>query len=156
MAKIPAGAWVVVGDGEKALFLRNDGDEAFPNLTVIREVEHENPPTREQGTDRPGRYEDAPRPQRSPNPAVTHRSGFAETDWHRLEKSRFAKELADLLYKAAHRGSYDALIIAAPAVVLGEMRKALHKEVQSRLLFDVAKELTNQPVDAIERALTSQ
>jgi len=153
MAKIPSGAWVVVGDGEKALFLRNDGDEAFPNLTVIREMEHENPPTREQGTDRPGRYEDAPRPGRVPS--VQHVSGFEETDWHRLEKGRFAKEIADRLYKAAHAGAYDKLIIAAPAVVLGEMRKALHKEVQSRLLFDLAKELTNQPVDGIERAISA-
>jgi protein required for attachment to host cells len=147
---------VVVGDGEKALFLRNDGDEAFPNLTVIREVEHENPPTREQGTDRPGRYEDSPRGQRGQRgPEVQHVSGYAETDWHRIEKERFAKELADRLYRAAHAGAYDKLIIAAPPVVLGEMRKQLHKEVEQRLVLDLPKELTNQPVDAIERVIAS-
>jgi protein required for attachment to host cells len=32
MTKIPHGAIVFVGDGRKALFLRNDGDEEFPNL----------------------------------------------------------------------------------------------------------------------------
>lgn len=145
MAKIPSGAWVVVGDGEKALFLRNEGDEAFPDLKVVREVEHANPPTREQGSDSPGRLHDTP--------GGTHRSAVSETDWHRLEKSRFAKELADRLYKAAHAGAYDKLIVAAPPVVLGEMRKALHKEVESRLLFDVAKELTNTPVDEIARVI---
>jgi protein required for attachment to host cells len=30
--KIPHDAFVFVGDGQKALFLRNDGDEKSPNL----------------------------------------------------------------------------------------------------------------------------
>lgn len=146
MATIPAGAWVMVGDGEKALFLQNGDDEAHPNLTVVREVEHENPPTREQGAHPPGRLQDGP---------GAHSSAVADTDWHRLEKERFAKEIAEMLYKAAHRGAYDKLIVAAPPQVLGELRKALHKEVRERLVFDVAKELTNHPVDEIEKALVS-
>ena len=28
-------AWVLVGDGEKALVFRNEGDEKFPNFQVI-------------------------------------------------------------------------------------------------------------------------
>ena len=32
--RIPHDAFVLVGDGRKALFLRNDGDEKFPNLKV--------------------------------------------------------------------------------------------------------------------------
>ena len=146
MPKIPADAWVLIGDGEKALIMRNDGDEVFPNLTVVREIEKADPPTREQGTDTPGRTFSSASPRRS---------AYEETDFHRLEKDRFAKELAERLYKAAHRNAYKALIIAAPPQVLGEMRKALHKEVESRLVFEVAKELTNHPVDEIEKALTT-
>ena len=41
--------WVVVADGEKALFLFNEGDEVYPNLKVFREMEHENPPSRRAG-----------------------------------------------------------------------------------------------------------
>lgn len=154
MANIPHGAWIVVGDGEKALFLKNEGDDAFPDLKVVREEEHANPPTREQGTDRPGRMGDTPRPGRQA-PEMQHFSGYAETDWHRLEKDRFARELAERLYQAAHAGKFDKLILAAPPTVLGEMRKVLHKEVQQRLLFDVAKELTNQPVDEIAKVINS-
>ncbi|TIO99116.1 MAG: host attachment protein, partial [Mesorhizobium sp.] len=29
--KLKRGLWVVVADGEKALFLRNEGDSKFPN-----------------------------------------------------------------------------------------------------------------------------
>jgi hypothetical protein len=52
---IPHDALVFVGDGRKALFLRNAGDEKFPNLKTERVFAEENPPTHEQGTDRPGR-----------------------------------------------------------------------------------------------------
>lgn len=145
MPKIPANAWVVVGDGEKALFMRNEGDEAFPNLTVVRDIEKLDPPTREQGTDTPGR---------AFNSVGDHRSAYEETDFHRLEKDRFAKELADRLYKAAHRGAFHKVIIVAPAGVLGEMRKNLHKEVERRVVFELAKELTNVPVYDIEKIIT--
>ena len=53
--KIPHDAFVFVGDGRKALFLRNDGDEKFPYLKTERVFVDENPPSHEQGTERPGR-----------------------------------------------------------------------------------------------------
>jgi len=40
---IPHGAYVLVGDGRKALFLRNEGDQKFPNLKAERVVVDENP-----------------------------------------------------------------------------------------------------------------
>lgn len=41
---IPHDAWVLIADSEKALFLRNEGDEEHMNLEVIREMEQDNPP----------------------------------------------------------------------------------------------------------------
>ena len=52
--RIPHHAFVFVGDGRKALFLRNEGDEKFPNLKTEKVFEDENPSSHEQGTDRPG------------------------------------------------------------------------------------------------------
>ena len=59
MLKIPHDALVFVGDGRKALFLRNDGDAISPNLRTEKVFEEENPPTLEQGSDRPGRVSEA-------------------------------------------------------------------------------------------------
>ena len=156
MAEIPAAAWVMIGDGEKALFLENKGDAVYPNLEVIREVEHANPPTREQGRDGPGRLHDGPsaRAGQTAGMQTPHRSATEETDWHRLEKERFAGEIAARLYKAAHRGRFQKLIIAAPPKILGELRKEFHKEVSSRIILEMPKELTNRPVDEIEKALS--
>ena len=85
---IPRDALVLVGDGQKALFLRNIGDEKSPNLTTERVFTDINPPTREQETDRPGRgVESAGGPRRS---------GMEMTDWHELEKHRFVDRVAQL------------------------------------------------------------
>ena len=140
--KLKNDGWLVIADGEKALCLRNDGDEKFPNLTVFRELEHENPPTHEQGTDQPGRLNDG---------GGVHRSAVQETDWHRIEKERFAKELADRLYKHAHKGNYTEIILVASPTVLGNLRKELHKEVADRIIAEVDKDLTNHPVHEIEK-----
>ena len=57
---------VFVGDGQKALFLRNAGDATLLNLTTEHVFTDENPPTHEQGTDRPGRtFQSAAKNKRS-------------------------------------------------------------------------------------------
>lgn len=141
------GTFVLVADGEKALFLRNVGDLANPNLEVVREIQEENPPTREQGTDRPGR---------ASGPNANSLSAVDDTDWHRIAKERFAVELSERLYRMAHRGDFERLVLVAPPLVLGEMRKKLHKEVTDRIVGEFAKTLTNVPVPAIEAMLKDQ
>ena len=130
--------WVVVADGEKALFLRNEGDSQYPNLQVFRE---EGSGARDQGNGRSG------------NDSSNGKSAFQDTDWHRADKERFADEIAARLYKMAHRGDFKKVILVAPPVVLGEMRKAMHKEVADRIASEVPKTLTNHPVPEIERIL---
>ncbi len=145
--KLKHNGWVVVADGEKALFLRNEGSLAQPDLQVFREEAQSNPPNRDQGADAPGRFNDG-----GPG-AAPHRSAVAETDWHRLQKDRFAKDIADRLYAYAHAGRFDALVLVAAPHVLGEIRKSLHEAVRNRIVGEVDKDLTNHPIDRIE-ALT--
>jgi protein required for attachment to host cells len=143
--EIRKGDLVVVADGEKALFLINEGDEMFPNLQVHRQMAQENPPNREQMSDRQGRAYDA---------TSGHRSAVEEADWHRIEKEKFAHDLAGRIYKMAHRGDFGNLVVAAPPLVLGALRKEFHKEVNDRLIGEISKTLTNHPVDVIEKMVT--
>lgn len=53
--RIPHNACVIVGDGRKALFLRNEGTQIAPRLKTEQVLLNANPPTREQGSDQPGR-----------------------------------------------------------------------------------------------------
>ena len=142
--KLKRGLWVVVADGEKALFLENRGDTQYPDLQVVQEMEQENPATREQGSDRPGRYSDGP---------SIHRSAVEDTDWHRLGKERFADEIAERLYKLAHRGAFKEMVLIAPPQVLGEIRRKLHKEVAEKITVEIPKTLTNHTIVDIENLL---
>lgn len=136
--------WVLVADGEKALFFENTGNRKTPVFKVVREMEQENPPTREQGASPPGRMND-----NGPN----QKSAMEQTDWHRLAEERFAKDAADLLYRYAHNNRFKQIVLCAAPRVLGELRKELHPEVSSRVIGEVPKTLTNHPVDQIERIL---
>ncbi|RLP27691.1 host attachment family protein [Mesorhizobium sp. YM1C-6-2] len=141
---LKTGLWLMVADGEKALFLKNEGDTAYPNFQVVREIEQDNPPTREQGTDRPGRLSDGP---------SAHRSAVADTDWHKVGKVRFADEIAERLYEMAHRGDFKEIVLIAPPLVLGELRKKVHQEVSNRIVGEIPKTLTNHAVFDIEKLL---
>ena len=141
MSGIPSEAWILIADGEKALILRNEGDHEQPSFQVVRIFEQDNPSTSEQGQDRPGRFNDGP---------SVHRSAMEETDWHRFEKLRFAADVAECLYKAAHAGRFHDLIVAAPPLVLGELRKHYHSEVKDRLLIEINKTFTGHPIEEIE------
>jgi protein required for attachment to host cells len=138
------GALVLVGDGEKAIFLRNVGNPQSLKLAVERVLDQENPPTREQGTDRPGRANGGD---------GVSRSAIVETDWHQLAEDRFAGEIANALYRLAHEERFRELIVIAPPKVLGKLRSSMHKEVTDRIIAELPKELTMHTVPDIEKAL---
>lgn len=137
-------AWMLIADGEKALFLKNDGDAEYPVFRVIRKLEQENPPTREQAANNPGRFNDGP---------STHRSKVQDTDWHELAKERFADELAEILYRCAHKRLFSRIILVAAPQVLGQLRKSLHKEVAAKVVGEIPKDLTNHSLDEMERII---
>lgn len=154
--QIPNNALIVVADGRRMLFLRNEGDAEFPNLKVETVREQNNPKTSEQGTDEPGSSFSNPgsgHQGSSFGGGASHRSGYEQTDFHQLEEDRFAGETAELLKKRALANGFDALIVVAPPRTLGELRKHYHKAVESRVVGEVAKDLTTHPVSEIEGIL---
>ncbi|HEU4625661.1 MAG TPA: host attachment family protein [Steroidobacteraceae bacterium] len=142
---IPHDALVLVGDGARAIFFRNKGTVQRPELVTERILEQENPPTHEQGTDRPGR--------RAGADVETLRGAFEPTDWHQLAEDRFASDIANALYQQAHANRFQRLIIVAPPKVLGTLRKSLHKEVTERIEAEVPMELASYDVTRLQREL---
>ena len=126
--------------------LRNEGNLLHPNLKTEQVFANDNPPNREQGTDKPGR---------SFASVGSRRSAMEQADWHELEEQRFAKDVADTLYALVLERNVEALVIAAPPKILAELRKSMHQEVAKRVIAEVDKNLTNQPVDEIEKVLTA-
>ncbi len=142
--RIPYNALVVVADGTKALFLRNKGDGAHLDLAVDDVMTQDNPPTREQGADQPGR---------SGNSVGSHRSAMEQTDFKTLGEEKFAVEIAEKLYKGANKNVYDQLVLVAGPNLLGVLRRELHQEVTRRIVGEVPKTLTGHDVGDIEKVL---
>lgn len=142
MTMIKHGTWVLIADGEKALFLENQTDGENPHLKVVRKEEQENPKDIDQSANRPG----------SVGRSHGHGSdSYDDTDWHKLAKDRFAADLADMLYARAHKGDFEHIILVAAPNVLGELREKLHQEVQDKVVGEIAKTLTNHPLRDIEK-----
>jgi protein required for attachment to host cells len=144
--KIPHDAFVLVGDGRKALFLRNDGDEKFPNLKVEKVEQTQNPPTSQQGTDKPARVFQS---------IDGRRSGTEQTDWHELGEKHFARDVAAQLQDVVRQRGVKSVVIVAPAKTLAELRIALHDDVKKKIVAEIDKDLTKHPVHEIERHLTA-
>ena len=146
--KIPHGAWVLVGDGAKALMLRNEGDEVYPNLVTLDVLRNApNPRTSAQGTDRPGRVQER---------ATSKRSSVEATDWHDIAEHRFARHVAEIVERHALAGEIPHLIVVAPARTLADLRKAFSKHVSDKISAEVDKDLTQYPVYRIEHLLTAK
>lgn len=165
--QIPHNAHVLIADGRKLLFFRNEGDGEFPNLQLEKKEMHPNPKDSDQKTDLAGQSSST-RSGPGANPVAQNGSMHAqgsgaqfasgggtmgETDYHQLEEDKFAAEAAELLRKRALNNEFESLIVVAPPKTLGELRKHYHKEVEARIAGEVAKDLTNMPVPEIEKVL---
>lgn len=142
--KIANGTWILVGDGRKAMVLRNDGLAEAPNLHCIATREQTVAPTRAYGSDAPGRAFAS---------IDGRRSAVDNTDWHDLEERRFAATLAADLNAAAHDGRYEHLIVVAPPRILAELRQDLSGEARARVRAEIDKDLTRHTIADIETIL---
>lgn len=141
---LPNNALVLVADGTKVLFLRNHGDENQIDLRTESHDQREDRKDRELKTDAPGTQGQS---------AGYGRPAMEETDFHQQEEDRWIQDAAEELKKRALRNDYDALAIVAPPKALGVLRKALHKEVEKRIICTVNKEMSGRPIPDIEALL---
>ncbi len=145
---LPNNALVLVADGRKALFFRNQGDENQIDLRTEAHEERDDADSKgELATDAPG---------------VTHqsagygRSTYEETDFKQQEEDRWIKDAAADLKRRALANDFDALVIVAPPKALGVLRKELHKEVERRLIATINKEMSGRPIPDIEKLIVAE
>jgi protein required for attachment to host cells len=143
--RIPHDSYVLVADGAKMLFFRNEGDAENPNLQVVAAEQQADDRDRDIKTDMAG--------QKPGSPGMGGGSSANEADFHQQAEDRFAAEAADRINRAALANAFEQLIIVAPPKTLGELRKHYHKQVESRIAAEIPKDLTGHPVDRIEQAL---
>lgn len=142
--RIPHDSYVLVADGAKMLFFRNEGDADQLNLQVIAAEQQRDEADRDIKTDMSGR-----------KPAGVGYGGSTatEADFHQQAEERFAAEAAERINRAALANEFEQLVIVAPPKTLGELRRHYHKQAEARITAEIAKDLANHPVDRIEAVL---
>jgi len=141
-------ALVLVTDGRKTLFFRNEGDENQIDLRTEDFDEREDLKDREMKTDAPGAI--------GQSAGYSGRVAYEETDFHQLEEDRWAMAAAEEVNKRVLRNDFDQLVIVAPPKTLGQIRKKLHKEAERRLLCEIPKEMTGRPTPDIEALIVGE
>lgn len=139
--------WIVVADGENCRFLASEKRNADP-VPALPDLKTENPPTREQVSDKQGRTFES---------TGTRRSAYEPpTDPHRQGKRDFAKKIAGILLDNARARAFDKLILVAPPTTLGDLRAELSGEVLDRLIGEVNKDYTLLTPREIKETLSGQ
>lgn len=139
--------WVIVCDGARALFLRNDGNGQSLNLVEVDAFHQTLKATHELGADHPGRA------YASEGGA---RSSVESPDLHRKAEEEFVTRIADLLDKYVSDGVVASFILVAPPRTLGFLRKYMSAAALSVMKAVINKDLTKLPVYEIEAHLKHQ
>ena len=141
---LPNNALVLVTDGRKTLFFRNEGDENQIDLRTEAFDEREDRKDSEIKTDSAGS---------SKQSFGYGRPALDETDFHQQEEDRWAHAAAEEVNRRVLSNDFEALAIVAPPKTLGTLRKKLHKQAERRLICEIPKEMTGRPIPDIEALL---
>jgi protein required for attachment to host cells len=142
---IPHLALLLICDGERALLARNTGTPARVRLDVVRAMTApDNPRSRLQGTDRPGRVMSA---------GSNRRSSVEAPDLHEAAEAAFIDEAAQAFARLAEADTDVALAVVAPPVALATVRRRLERLCATRDVIQIHKDLTKHPIKEIERIL---
>ena len=133
--QIPHNAHVALANGERFLVMRNVGQPLEPKFEQVQSLDLE--------------LTNFSAGVRHQDPAG-QRNGSTDID-----ELAHGAAIAEWLNKRALNGELEALVVAADPKTLGQIRQHCHKELQSRIVGELAKDLTNQPVQAVERALAA-
>lgn len=135
--------WVLVADGERAKFLVQQDSTLVP-LYPTHHAEADVPTHKDKSAAKPGQVFNSS--VKSLETLPSH------TDWHRFQKDLFSVEVAKMLNKEADQ--FDAVVIIAPPLTLGDLRKSLSPQVQQKVVHEVNKDLTKVPLNELMEYVT--
>ena len=133
MKRLSHNARVLVTDGGRAIVFRNHGQVGKPDLRQLKVYAHDNPPSREIGTDKPTRVSES---------VGSRRSTAEQPDYHQQAENRFVEQIAADMEADLKAGEFEEMIVVAPPVALGVYRKAASQRLQQATLMEINKDLT--------------
>lgn len=131
--KIPHNALIALANGEKFLVMRNIGQAFEPRLEQVADLDLE--------------LTNFSAGVRHQDPAG-QRNGSTDID-----ELAHGAAIAAWLNDRALQGDLGDVVIAADPKTLGQIRQRCHKELERRIIGEVAKDLVNSPVKTVEQVL---
>ena len=139
--------WILIADGARARIVARRGKASeFPTVDgmVFEQARHR---SGEVMADRPGRSFESAGPMRH---------GFdPSSDIADVEEDAFAGTLIKVLEKQQRAKAFDALVLIAPASMLGHLRKRVGSTLKPSIEREIAKDLTHVPFDALDSHLVT-
>lgn len=133
--KLPHNAYVAIVDGENFILMQNTGQPFEPSLENIT------------------------KPDLAPtnfSAGVRHQDdGGQRTGNTDLDELAHGAAAAAWLNDKAVAGEFTHIAIIADPKTLGEMRRHYHPELKSRLVGEIDKTLSGEPIDRIEKAISA-
>jgi protein required for attachment to host cells len=133
--RVPHLALVALANGEKFKLMRNVGQPLEPKLEAVSDLDLE--------------LTNFSAGVRHQDPAG-QRNGSTDID-----ELAHGAAIAEWLNTQALRGGIGQVVIVADPKTLGQIRQHCHKELSSRIVGELAKDLTNSPMPDIEQALAA-
>jgi protein required for attachment to host cells len=133
--------WVLIADAARARVFETKGKGT--GLTVVDDMslDAELAPSRELGSDRPGRSFESV--------GSTRHAMESPSDPHREQKRQFARRIADAMERKQAGKSFDRLVLVAPAVTMGDLRAILPDKVKAVVTAELVADLTNTPLSEL-------
>ncbi len=132
---------VVIADSSRAKFLTKNNNDLVPIMATHHAAEDVDV-HQDKGVSTPGKVSKG-MVNRGTHSYPTH------SDWYRFKKEVFAIKIAEILHNMAV--SYDQIILIAAPVVLGHFRQHLSADVMSKVVHEVDKDLTKEPLKKVQK-----
>jgi len=134
--------WVLVADAARARLFQVEQPQQTLHAALGRELIGSNLPSREIGSDRPGRTFD--------RGGEGRHAKEPPTDPARHAQAEFAREVVQLLDEKRESRSFERLIVVAPPQFLGDLRAAMSQQVREAVSAEVAKDLSKLPLHELQ------
>jgi protein required for attachment to host cells len=135
--------WIVIADAASVRIYRSD--EALETYTLV------------QSTDNPQVHPDpdelGPRGATRSRPGGERSRFDRHTDPHDAERSRFAKEVAQVVEQGLERRAWERLVIVAPPAFLGDLRHHLSERALRGVVASIHHDFTATPEHELPAAV---
>lgn len=147
--KFPKNTLILVCDTRKALFISNSGSPIHPKLGIEKHFEPTETADVVSSNDRAGRRYDGG----GTGGSFRARSAMEANDPNADKAEEFASRIVSELVTFLSEQRFSQFLVAASPAFLGVLRDKFDVHLRKMISAEVPKNLTDMPVDEIQRAL---